>query len=76
MEVELSYEKITFRLCHWGEGYEPGDIEPPDFDDDTRQVGFGLYIIDQVADEVRYVQDEDGKNCVYLVKNLEVLRGE
>ena len=76
MEVELSSEKITFRLCHWGEGYEPGDIEPPDFDDDSRQLGFGLYIIDQVADEVRYVQDEDGKNCVYLVKNLEVLRGE
>jgi sigma-B regulation protein RsbU (phosphoserine phosphatase) len=76
MEVELSSEKITFRLCHWGEGFEPGDIEPPDFEDDSRQPGLGLYIIDQVADELRYARDEDGKNCVYLVKNLEVLRGE
>ncbi len=76
MEVELSSEKITFRLCHWGEDYEPGEIEPPDFDDDSRQLGFGLYIIDQVADEVHYLKDEDGKNCVYLVKNLEGPRGE
>ena len=68
MEVELSHEKITFRLCHWGEGYEPRDIEPPDFDDHTRQPEFGLHIIDKVADEVRYSLDEHGKNCVYLAK--------
>lgn len=72
MEVELCPEKITFRLCHWGKGFEPGEIGPPDFVEDSRQPGFGLYIIDQVADEVRYLRDAHGKNSVYLVKNLEV----
>jgi sigma-B regulation protein RsbU (phosphoserine phosphatase) len=76
MEIEVYSERITFRLCYWGEGFEPGDIEPPDFIDDSRQPGFGLYIIDQVADEVRYLRDAHGKNSVYLVKNLEVRGGE
>jgi len=59
-----------------GEGFEPGNIAPPDFVDESRQPGFGLYIIDQVADEVRYVRDADGKNSLYLAKNLKVPRGK
>ena len=36
--------------------------------DGSRDGGFGVYIIAHCVDEVRYVHDERGENCIYLVK--------
>ena len=41
---------------------------PPPALDGSRESGFGVYIITQSVDEVRYYRDERGRNCIALVK--------
>ncbi len=61
--------RICVRLYHWGEPLEE-DTAPPPAPDGSRESGFGLYLIAQSVDEVRYSRDEQGRNCVFLVKRL------
>jgi len=66
--AEVFADRIVFRLHHLGESFDPGTVEAPAFDG-SREGGFGVYIIAQSVDEVRYLRDEQGRNCIYLVKN-------
>jgi anti-sigma regulatory factor (Ser/Thr protein kinase) len=34
----------------------------------SQESGFGIYLIIQSVDEVRYYRDERGRNCIALVK--------
>jgi anti-sigma regulatory factor (Ser/Thr protein kinase) len=66
--TEVFANRIVFRLHHLGEAFDPSLVEAPAFDG-SREGGFGVYIIAQSVDEVRYLRDEQGRNCIYLVKN-------
>ena len=66
--AEVFADRIVFRLHHLGESFDPGTVEAPAFDG-SREGGFGVYIIAQSVDEVRYLRDEQGRNCIYLVKH-------
>jgi anti-sigma regulatory factor (Ser/Thr protein kinase) len=43
-------------------------VSTPAFDG-TEDGGFGMYIIAQSVDDVRYYRDERGRNTISLVKN-------
>src|SRR5262245_2666107 len=63
--IEMVFESDGDRVCvglfHEGEEFDPGEAPPPAFDG-SREGGFGLYLIQQAVDEVRYFRDERGRN--------------
>ena len=65
--AEAFADRVVFRLHHLGEPFDPGAVPPPAFNS-SQESGFGMYIIAQSVDEVRYSRDERGKNCICLVK--------
>jgi sigma-B regulation protein RsbU (phosphoserine phosphatase) len=68
LDAEVFADRIVLRLHHLGETFDPDTVSAPAFDG-TRDGGFGMYIIAQSVDEVRYDRDERGRNRISLVKN-------
>jgi phosphoserine phosphatase RsbU/P len=68
LDAEAWPDRVLFRLHHLGESFDPDAVKPPVFDG-TQDGGFGVYIIAQSVDEVRYDRDERGRNRISLVKN-------
>jgi sigma-B regulation protein RsbU (phosphoserine phosphatase) len=60
-------DRIIIRLIHRGTAFNLATVRQPAFDG-SREGGFGVYIIVHTVDEVRYVRDEQGNNCICLVK--------
>jgi sigma-B regulation protein RsbU (phosphoserine phosphatase) len=65
-------DHVVFRLHHLGEPFDPAAVPPPNFNG-LRENGFGFYMISQLVDEVRYLRDERGRNCVSLVKKRKAM---
>jgi serine/threonine-protein kinase RsbW len=69
--IEVSFEASEQELCvglyHDGEVFDPSQASPPAFDG-SREGGFGLYLIREAVDEVRYFRDERGRAGVQLIK--------
>jgi anti-sigma B factor antagonist len=68
MEVEADAEKVYVSLYHTGVDFDPAAVKAPAFDG-TRESGFGLYLMGQLVDEVRYLRTADGRRGARLVKN-------
>jgi sigma-B regulation protein RsbU (phosphoserine phosphatase) len=66
--VDAFADRVVLRLHHLGEAFDPSTVAAPAFDG-TQDGGFGVYIIEQSVDEVRYYRDERGRNCISMVKN-------
>lgn len=67
IDVDVFADRIVLRLHHLGQSFDPDAVKPPAFDG-SRDGGFGLYIITQSVDEVRYHRDDRGRNCISMVK--------
>lgn len=67
VEAEAFPDRLSIRLHHFGEPFDPSMAPPPPLDG-SRDSGFGAYIITKSVDEVRYYHDERGRNCVALIK--------
>ncbi|HLH41700.1 MAG TPA: SpoIIE family protein phosphatase [Bryobacteraceae bacterium] len=67
MEAEAFASHICIRLHHFGDPFQPSSALPPRLNG-ARESGFGIYIINQSVDEVRYGRDSHGRNCVALKK--------
>ena len=67
--VELEDRTVSVSLYDQGLSFDAGEVEPPRFDG-TRIGGFGLYMIRECVDEVRYSREADGRNVVRLVKRI------
>lgn len=67
MIVEIDAAEVGVSLHHRGRDFDPTTARPPDFDG-SRECGFGLYLIQQSVDEVRYFHDEQGRCAIRLVK--------
>ena len=67
VETEAFPDAITVTLRHLGSGFDSPETAPPP-PDNTRESGFGTYIIFRSVDEVRYYHDERGRNCISLMK--------
>lgn len=68
LDAEVFADRIVLRLHHLGETFDPDAVSTPAFDG-TQEGGFGMYIIEQSVDEVRYYRDDRGRNCISMVKN-------
>lgn len=71
MRFEAAVEdgRLTFRIFHWGDGFDPRCAEEPRLDV-PQTGGFGLYIISRWVDDTRYFQNGKGAQCVALTINL------
>lgn len=65
--VDADPRQVRISLFHEGRPFDPAMAEPPAFDG-SRLGGWGLYLIEQLMDEVSY-SFESGRNEVRLVKN-------
>ncbi|HEY6333927.1 MAG TPA: SpoIIE family protein phosphatase, partial [Blastocatellia bacterium] len=61
---------LIFELNHFGDPFNPNESPPVVFDG-SRDSGFGLFIIDQLVDEVAYLTDESRRSSIRLVKRIE-----
>jgi len=62
-------DKFTIELFHTGKSFNPESVIAPSFDG-SRDGGFGLYIISQCMDEVKYYQDNLGRQVILLGMNI------
>ena len=69
LEAEYVPERLSIRLHHLGDSFDPATVPPPAFDG-SRESGFGVYLIANSVDDVRYSRDERGRNCIVLTKDL------
>jgi len=67
MVIEADADQVCVGLFHEGEDFDPAEAPPPTFDG-SREGGFGLYLIQQAVDEVRYFRDERGRCGLHLIK--------
>jgi sigma-B regulation protein RsbU (phosphoserine phosphatase) len=67
LEAEAFDDRIVLRLHHLGQSFDPAAVRPPVFDG-TQDGGFGMYIISESMDEVRYHRDERGRHCISMIK--------
>jgi PAS domain S-box-containing protein len=67
LEGEAFPDHMLIRLRHLGEPLDASKAQPPALNG-SRESGFGLYLINQSVDTVRYYCDERGRNCVELAK--------
>ena len=65
LQAKVFADRITFRLHHLGDAFDPNSVKVPSFDG-SEDGGFGVYIIRQSVDDVRYDRDERGRNCITL----------
>jgi anti-sigma regulatory factor (Ser/Thr protein kinase) len=68
LEAETFPHQVVIRLHHFGDPCDPSSVSPPALDG-SRESGFGLYLIQQSVDDVRYYCDARGRNCIALVKS-------
>lgn len=67
LEADAFADRIVLRLYHTGDSFDPERVQPPAFDG-SREGGFGVYIIAQSVDEVRYFRDPQGRNGIRLTE--------
>jgi anti-sigma regulatory factor (Ser/Thr protein kinase) len=67
LEAEAVPGQVSIRLYHLGDPFDPATVVPPALDG-LQESGFGLYLITQSVDAVRYYRDARGRNCIALVK--------
>ena len=72
LEADAFPGRVSIRLHHLGDSFDPAAVSPPALDG-SRESGFGIYLITKSVDEVRYSRDERGRNCIALVKVLNVV---
>jgi serine phosphatase RsbU (regulator of sigma subunit)/CHASE1-domain containing sensor protein/anti-sigma regulatory factor (Ser/Thr protein kinase) len=60
VRLALHPGRLRVHLTHRGAPFEVKAVEPPAFDG-SRTSGFGLYLIDQGADEIRYLHTPEGE---------------
>jgi sigma-B regulation protein RsbU (phosphoserine phosphatase) len=65
--AEAFADRICLYLIHNGKAFDSERVAPPAFDG-SRDGGFGLYMIAQSVDSVRYFGREQGENGVCLEK--------
>lgn len=69
LSAQLFTDRIALQIRHRGISFNPDATPAPVFDG-SKDGGFGLFIIAQSVDEVSYTSDEQGGNCISLVKQI------
>jgi sigma-B regulation protein RsbU (phosphoserine phosphatase) len=69
VRMEALPSRVILEIRYYGIEFEPSAAELPDVST-YPEGGFGLFIIDQSMDEVRYGVAADGRNFIRMVKDL------
>jgi phosphoserine phosphatase RsbU/P len=69
LSAEVFTDRLAFQIRYRGTSFDPAVVPEPVFDG-SKDGGFGLFIIAQSVDEVSYTSDEQGGNCISLVKRI------
>ncbi len=69
LEMEIYEEHIDVTMNHWGEKFNKIQLKTPSFDG-SQVHGFGLYLIRQCVDNIRYDNKPDGSVCIQITKNI------
>lgn len=69
LEVQISDGTVDVALRHRGTALVRHEVPAPAFDG-SKAGGFGVFIMEQCADEVRYTEESDGVACIRLIKRL------
>jgi sigma-B regulation protein RsbU (phosphoserine phosphatase) len=56
LELQFYPERLVMRFVHWGDGFDPDQVAPPSFDG-TRERGFGVFLVANTMDSVKYQHD-------------------
>jgi serine/threonine-protein kinase RsbW len=77
MEVScyLEGEMFVIRVRDWGSGFDPDAVEEPDIDaplEERGLGGLGLFLVQQVMDEVRFSFDPHRGSELLMCKRLEI----
>jgi anti-sigma regulatory factor (Ser/Thr protein kinase) len=75
LTIEVDDDQVCVTLQHTGEPFDPQAAAAPAFDG-SRESGFGLYLIRQSVDDVRYDQDDRGRCVLHLVVKRKERKGE
>ena len=69
IELELSIwkDRLEVRIWDWGEPFDPDTVEEPELGT-LQEGGFGWHLMRRLADSFSYEREEDGRNCLLLVK--------
>ena len=67
VKVEVIEKFLIITLRYTGESFDPTCVPPPQLDG-SKEHGFGIYIINHLMDSVRYYTDENGFQCIRLMK--------
>lgn len=65
--AEAFPDRVAVRLRYLGAPFDPSLVPAPSFDG-SRESGFGVFLIAQSVDAVRYYRDDLERSCVYLEK--------
>lgn len=68
VSASIQRDRLVIKLCDWGASFDPADVPEPDLSE-PHEHGYGVYLIRELMDEVRYEPAPSG-NCVTLVKRL------
>ena len=63
--AEAFSDRVAVRLRYQGAPFDPALIPAPAFDG-SRESGFGLFMITNSVDRVRYYKDDLGRSCILL----------
>lgn len=66
LEAEATPDRLTIRLWHRGENFDPGLVGEP-LRDGSRAGRFGVYMASQYTDKVQYFTDGQGVHCLSLI---------
>jgi serine/threonine-protein kinase RsbW len=67
LTLETLADEIRLTLHHYGTPFDRHTAAPPVFDG-SREGGFGVFMMEQLANEVVYSHEADGRSAVRLVK--------
>ena len=69
VKIELLQRQIVVTLSHQGKGFDLDNVEEPAFDG-SKDHGFGIFIIQQIMDNVEYGEDVMRWKYVRMVKKI------
>jgi serine/threonine-protein kinase RsbW len=67
LSLDIDPERISLSILDRGEPYDPSNRRPIDFES-GQEGGYGLYLMEELADEVSRTPREGGGTLVTLVK--------
>jgi anti-sigma regulatory factor (Ser/Thr protein kinase) len=70
LEAEVARDRLTIRLWHRGEDFDPGLVAEPPLDG-SRVGRFGVYMASQYTGKVQYFSDGRGVHCLSLITDRE-----